>query len=95
MGSILKFDIQKRKKLHFSEENYLNYTQKTQFWHFACDNYIFLKIRTNKNKQLNQLGALKQHNSRDVEFQINRSNHLDVQNNCVCYSCCLCLTVCD
>ena len=34
MSAILKFDFQKKKKrkqLHFSEENYLNYTKKTQF----------------------------------------------------------------
>ena len=31
MGTILKLDFQKRKQLHFSEENYLNYTKKTQF----------------------------------------------------------------
>ena len=29
MGAILKFDIQKRKQLHFSEENDLDYTKKT------------------------------------------------------------------
>ena len=31
MSAILKFDFQKRKQLRFSEVNYLNYTQKTQF----------------------------------------------------------------
>ena len=41
MGAILTFDFKKKKKkkerkqerkqLHFSEENYLNYTEKTQF----------------------------------------------------------------
>ena len=31
MGAILKFDFQKRKQFHFSEENYLNYTKKTKF----------------------------------------------------------------
>ena len=30
MSAILKFDL-KLKQLHFSEENYLNYTQNTQF----------------------------------------------------------------
>ena len=30
-GAILKFDIQKWKQWHFPEENYLNYTKKTQF----------------------------------------------------------------
>ena len=29
--AILKLDFQKRKQLHFTEENYLNYTKKTQF----------------------------------------------------------------
>ena len=29
MSAILKFDFQKRKQLHFSEVNYLNYTKKT------------------------------------------------------------------
>ena len=38
----------KRKQIRFSEENYLNYTKKTQF---ACDNYIFPKTRGNKNMQ--------------------------------------------
>ena len=40
MNGILTFYFQKRKQLHCSEENYLNYTKHTQF---ACDNYIFLK----------------------------------------------------
>ena len=31
MSAILKFDFQKRKHLRFSEVNYLNYTNKTQF----------------------------------------------------------------
>ena len=31
MSAILKFDIQKRKQLRFSEVNYLNDTKKTQF----------------------------------------------------------------
>ena len=45
MCAILKFDFQKRKQLHFSEENYLNYTKKTQFcmWH--------LHFPWNKGKQ--------------------------------------------
>ena len=30
MSTILKFDFQKIKQLHFTEENYLNYTIKTQ-----------------------------------------------------------------
>ena len=29
MHTILKFDFQKRKQLHFTEENYLYYTKKT------------------------------------------------------------------
>ena len=33
MSAILKFDFQKRKQLHFSEVNYLNYTQKTPILH--------------------------------------------------------------
>ena len=28
MSAILKFDFQERKQLHFSGENYLNYTKK-------------------------------------------------------------------
>ena len=31
MSALLKFDFQKRKQLHFLEQNYLNYTKKTQF----------------------------------------------------------------
>ena len=38
MSAILKFDFQKREQLRFSEENYLNYTKKTNF---ACGKYIF------------------------------------------------------
>ena len=56
MSAILKFDFQKRKPLQFSEENYLNYTQKRH--NFACDIYIFPKTRGNKNKHWNHLGAL-------------------------------------
>ena len=56
MKAILKFDFQKRKQLHFSEDNYLNYTKKTQF---ACEFYIFPKTRRNKNNQWTHLGALK------------------------------------
>ena len=56
MSTILKFDFQKRKQLHFSEEKYLNYTKKNNF---ACDNYIFPKTRANKKKQETHLGALK------------------------------------
>ena len=33
MRVILKFDFQKRKQLHFSEENYLNYTKKDTILH--------------------------------------------------------------
>ena len=47
MSAILKFDFQKREQLRFSEENYLNYTKKTQL--FVCGNYIF-PTRENKNK---------------------------------------------
>ena len=39
MSTILKFDFQKRKQLHFPEVNYLNYKKRPNF---ACDNYIFL-----------------------------------------------------
>ena len=35
MSAILKFDLQKREQLRFSEVNYLNYTKKTQFLHVA------------------------------------------------------------
>ena len=45
MGAILKFDFQKRKQLHFSEENYLNYTKKTQF----C--IMTITFSLNKEKQ--------------------------------------------
>ena len=47
MSAILKFDFQKR-KLRFSEVNYLKYTKRPNF---ACNNYIFPKTRGNKNKQ--------------------------------------------
>ena len=33
MSTILKFDFQKRKQLHFSEVNYLNYTKKDPILH--------------------------------------------------------------
>ena len=57
MSAILKFDFQKREQLHFSEEIYLNYTQKRH--NFACDIYIFRRTRANENKQWTHLGALK------------------------------------
>ena len=41
MGAILKFDFQKRKRLRFSEVNYLNYTKKDPILH----------VTTNKGKQ--------------------------------------------
>ena len=47
MSAILKFDLQKRKQLRFSEVNYLNYTKRPNF---AYGNYIFPKTRGNKNK---------------------------------------------
>ena len=56
MSAILKFDFQERKQLHFSGENYLNYTKSCNF---ACDNYIFPKTRANQNKQWTHLSALK------------------------------------
>ena len=49
MEAILECVFQKRNQLHFSEENYLNYTKKTQF--FAYDNYIFPETRANKQEQ--------------------------------------------
>ena len=33
MSAILKYDFWKRKQLHFSEVNNLNYTKKTQIFH--------------------------------------------------------------
>ena len=35
MSAILKFDIQKRKQLRFSEVSYLNYTKKDPILHVA------------------------------------------------------------
>ena len=35
MSAILKFDFQKRKQLHISEVNYLNYTKKDPILHVA------------------------------------------------------------
>ena len=32
MSTILQFDLQKRKQLHSSEEDNVNYTKKTQFY---------------------------------------------------------------
>ena len=55
MSAIFKFDFQKRKQLHFSEDNCVNYTKKS---HFACDNYSFPKTRGNKSKQWTHLDAL-------------------------------------
>ena len=56
MSAIVKFDFQKRKQLHFSVENDLNYTKKTQF---CMRQYIFPKTRANKNKQWTHLGTHK------------------------------------
>ena len=47
MSAILKFDIQERDQLRFSEVNYLNYTEKPNF---ASGNFLFPKTRGNKNK---------------------------------------------
>ena len=33
MSAILKFDFKKKKKSHFSEENYLNYAKKVKILH--------------------------------------------------------------
>ena len=35
MSAILKFDLQKRKQLRFSEVNYLNFTKKDPILHVA------------------------------------------------------------
>ena len=43
MSAMLKFDVQKREQLRFSEVNYLT-TQKRP--NFACGNYIFSKTIT-------------------------------------------------
>ena len=51
MNAMFKFDFQqKRKQLHFTIDKCLNYTHKNR-QNFACDNYLFFKIRVNKNKQ--------------------------------------------
>ena len=59
MSAILKFDFQKRKQSHFSEENYLNYTkiEKDTILHVTIT--FFAKTRANKNKQWTHLGFLK------------------------------------
>ena len=49
MSAILKFDFQKRKKLRFSEVNYLNYTKKDPIMHVTTT--FSLKQGGNKNKQ--------------------------------------------
>ena len=59
MSAILKFDFQKRKRLRFSEVNYLNYTHTHKKLNFACDNYIFPKTRGNKNKKWTHSTLLK------------------------------------
>ena len=45
MSAILKFDFQKKKKIRFSEVNYLNLTKRPNF---ACDNYIFPKTKVTR-----------------------------------------------
>ena len=72
MSAILKFDFQKRRQLHFSEENYRKYTKQRH--NFACDIYIFLKTRANKNKQWTHLGAL---NLIFLYFAYNSSRAMD------------------
>ena len=72
MSTILKFDFQKRKQLHFPEENYLNYTKRHNF---ACDNYIFPKTRANRNKQWTHLGALKVDLLEPLQFVITFNFH--------------------
>ena len=37
----MKFDFLKRNQLHFSEENYLNYTKR---FNFACDIYLVVLL---------------------------------------------------
>ena len=65
LNAILKFDFsKKRKQLHFSEENDLNYTHTHRPTHTppqhtnACDNYIFPTTRANKNNQLTHHSVL-------------------------------------
>ena len=57
MSAILKFDFQKRKQLHFSEENYLNYTKKDQILHVTMT--FFPKTKGNKDRQWTHLWPLK------------------------------------
>ena len=57
MSAIFKFDFQKRKQLHFSGENYLNYTKKGIILHVKIT--FSLKQGGGKNKQWTHLGALK------------------------------------
>ena len=52
MSAILKFDFQKRKQLHFSEENYLNYKKQT--------NKQTNKKRTNKQTPQQKKNKTKQ-----------------------------------
>ena len=54
MSVILNFDFQKRKQQHFPDEKL-----SPKRHNFACNNYIFPKIRANKNKQWTHLVALK------------------------------------
>ena len=56
MSAISKFDCQKRKQLHFSAENYLNYTKKTQNLHVTIT--FSQKQGRNKNKQWTHYCAL-------------------------------------
>ena len=53
MSAILKFDFPKRNQLHFSEENYLNYSKKRH--NFACENYIFLTPSYNHMEKADSL----------------------------------------
>ena len=55
MNAVLKSDFQKRKELHFSQENFLTTLKRHDF---ACDNYIFPKTRVNKNKQWTHYSVL-------------------------------------
>ena len=60
MNAILKFGFKKKKKkrkLCFSEVNYLNYKKRPNF---ACDKYISPKTRGNKNKQCTHSTPLNQ-----------------------------------
>ena len=85
MSAILKFDFQNKKKTITSfRKKIIQATQKRH--NFACDIYIFPKIRTNKNKQWTHYSALKTLKSaKEIMFDLLEELQPGNNQNVDCY----------